>query len=696
MTEPSDLDERLERLQDKVLHPVQALMDAVVVQASPAGSSLVPMTRYHLETGGKRLRAVLPSLWAESLGADPLKAVPFGAACEMLHNATLVHDDLQDGDTHRRGRPTIWKRFGSPQAVNLGDAMFHYTFLLVDELDMPAESRTLLIRTVVQDTLRIIDGQEREFALKLSERPSMDDYLRMVRGKTSALMALAMGGGAVIADAPPPMVEAIRDVADNLGILFQVQDDVLDLYGSKGRGRPGEDVAEGKRSCLVVHALEHLPESERERLAHILDLPKEQTEDAHIQEVEQLFQRAASLDHCLEEIRRREKAAHTAAASTGHREVIRLTDYLSQLFLRPIQAVMQASRRQAPPPRPGPDGADEEEDTSFELRMLPEVSRTFALSIEALPPGLRSAVRTAYLVCRIVDTIEDDPRLASDRRQSLFRQFEALVRGEGDPAAFSQAPEWNLDTPDAELCRGAAHVFGSLHRLPPQIRAEIQPSVLEMASGMDEYTRRQAVEGALRIRDLADLDRYCYFVAGTVGRLLTGLFLQFAPVPDPSVQARLRASSVAFGQGLQLVNVLKDLEADLERGVCFLPEDILTRHGLDRSCLGASDRSPRGPWMDPVLHRAREHLEKAIEYTLSWPDAVPDAAEVRFFCAVPLTLALGTLSALESKGGPAPKLTRGEVLSVFGQARDAASDDARLRQLFEQWGAPRSPAPVGA
>ena len=184
MTENThDVKRTLEQLGAEHLPAILGLIEEIVVEGAPAGSSLPEMTSYHMSTGGKRLRALLPLAVAESLGRPARDLVPFGAACELLHNATLVHDDLQDGDTIRRDQPTIWVKYGEARAINLGDAMLYYTLMLVDALDAPVETRHRASNRVLKETLRVIDGQEREFLLKELGDPSPEDYIRMVEGK---------------------------------------------------------------------------------------------------------------------------------------------------------------------------------------------------------------------------------------------------------------------------------------------------------------------------------------------------------------------------------------------------------------------------------------------------------------------------------------------------------------------------------
>ena len=310
------------------------------VLADSADSTLASMCRYHLETGGKRLRALLPLLVAESLGDDPARLVPFGAACEMLHNATLVHDDVQDGDRMRRGRETVWHRFGTPQAINLGDAMFYYTLLLIQRLDVPIARREAAARRVLQETLRVIDGQEREFLLRRSERPDLTGYFTMVEAKTSGLFALPIAGAAALCGQTPPIVRGLQEAARHMGVLFQIQDDVLDLYGDKGRGMRGNDIREGKRSIMAVHALHTATTPDAERLAAILDKDRDTTTTEEVEEALQIFSRTGSLDYALEEVAQRRQRALTVPSLGDHPHLLSVIEAMSDLFLEPIQPIV--------------------------------------------------------------------------------------------------------------------------------------------------------------------------------------------------------------------------------------------------------------------------------------------------------------------------------------------------------------------
>jgi hydroxymethylglutaryl-CoA reductase len=333
---------RFNELRRVHLPAILELIEDTLAEATPEGSTLTRMCAYHMESGGKRLRALLPLLVAETLGVDPASLVPFGAACEMLHNATLVHDDLQDGDRFRRGVETVWHHFGTPQAINLGDAMFYYTLELVHRLQLPLGRRDAAARRVLRETLRVIDGQEREFLLKQVERPTLADYFAMVEGKTSGLFALPIAGAATLCGASGPIVRGLQEAARHMGVLFQIQDDVLDLYADKGRDARGSDIREGKRSALVVHALQHAPETDAARLRQVLDTERERTTDEEVAEAIELLTRNGALGFALQEIGSRRERARKVMQLVGDDQLTSVVTAMCDVFLEPIQPVIAA------------------------------------------------------------------------------------------------------------------------------------------------------------------------------------------------------------------------------------------------------------------------------------------------------------------------------------------------------------------
>jgi geranylgeranyl pyrophosphate synthase len=256
-----------------------------------AGSAMREMLRYHFESGGKRLRPLLTlgaaAAYGHKKGGEENQllqaALPYALAVELIHNATLIHDDIQDGDRARRGRETLWVRYSEAQAINCGDAWFFVPQLLVQDADYAPELKLSLLSLLQRKTLAVIEGQSQEFALKArfaqGEEISVPQYLAMVEGKTSALFSMPLLGGAQIAGAGALERRALEQSALHLGHAFQIQDDLLDLWGDKGRGEAGGDIAEGKLSYPLVLLLNQLPRGSagRKRVEEIVRASRDET-----------------------------------------------------------------------------------------------------------------------------------------------------------------------------------------------------------------------------------------------------------------------------------------------------------------------------------------------------------------------------------------------------------------------------------
>ncbi len=359
-----------------------------------------------------------------------------------------------------------------------------------------------------------------------------------------------------------------------------------------------------------------------------------------------------------------------------------------------LRAFTTVPAEPAPPP-PAPEApANLERDRAFCNEMLPKVSRTFALSITALPAALRDTIRVAYLLCRIVDTVEDDGVIDSRTRDKLFDQFDALMSDDRlSPAAFEKACAacslGGTAKADHVLCVESSAVFRAFRALAPEHRAAVRPHVLEMSRGMREFTRRADAAGKLRLGDMAELERYCYFVAGTVGKLLTALFELTVPSMPAHARSEARARAVSFGLALQMVNIVKDVAEDFGRGDCFLPTELARAEGITLDELLAPEHRPAALGVvRAVCDRAREHLRRAKEYTLLWP--IDEGADVRLFCTVPLALALATLHEVEAGHdtlvpGRTPKVSRGVVWQVFRDAKRATGDNLTLTWMLSHY-----------
>lgn len=279
---------------ESLIQRTSALIDAAFADSQERyfrGSPMREMLEYHYRSGGKRLRPALvigaALAYARAKGGDSealMRAcVPYALAVELLHNATLIHDDIQDGDRTRRGHPTLWVKYSEAQAINCGDAWFFVPQLLIQGADYSPAVKLELLSLVQSRILAVIEGQSQEFALKerfsRGEEISQAQYLGMVEGKTSALFSVPLVGGALVAGAGPLERKALEQSATSLGHAFQIQDDLLDLWGNKGREQVGSDIAEGKLSYPLVLLLARLGRGtpDRKKVEEIVRAPREQT-----------------------------------------------------------------------------------------------------------------------------------------------------------------------------------------------------------------------------------------------------------------------------------------------------------------------------------------------------------------------------------------------------------------------------------
>ncbi|MGH8398827.1 MAG: squalene/phytoene synthase family protein, partial [Gammaproteobacteria bacterium] len=224
--------------------------------------------------------------------------------------------------------------------------------------------------------------------------------------------------------------------------------------------------------------------------------------------------------------------------------------------------------------------ASADEALGYQDRILLGVSRTFALTIPQLPVALRIVVANAYLLCRIADTIEDEPALSAAEKQYFHTLFVQVVSGTGDAEQFSRelAPLLKgVSLPaEQELVGNTPVVLRMTQSFNPRQRATLIRCISIMCEGMPRYERNASVNG---LTDLRELDRYCYFVAGIVGETLTELFCDYSPEIARQREV-MTGLGVSFGQGLQMTNILKDFWEDHDRGVCWLPRDIFARVGV--------------------------------------------------------------------------------------------------------------------
>lgn len=331
-------------------------------------------------------------------------------------------------------------------------------------------------------------------------------------------------------------------------------------------------------------------------------------------------------------------------------------------------------------------------------KMLLLVSRTFALNINRLSGNLRKTVLLAYLYLRIADTVEDDSRLPVEEKLRLLKMFADIFRdgsdGEKSTRAFVAAlPEHfrSSKDPNYELCENALTVVPLLWIFDADSVKPVCETVVEMCEGMSASL--QSMEASLEkgwftLETMPDLSRYCYYVAGIVGKLLTKLFAAKNPAIDGERLSKMKTLDVSFGLALQLVNIIKDVREDSERKVCFVPETICRACGFESSpamFAPAANGKARAAVMRELVREAWKHLADAIEYTLLVPRRNP---RIRLFCLWPLFMAAKNLSLMGDcshlfDGESKVKITRADVKEIIRKTTLHFYSNSWIRKNFE-------------
>lgn len=320
----------------------------------------------------------------------------------------------------------------------------------------------------------------------------------------------------------------------------------------------------------------------------------------------------------------------------------------------------------------------------FQSEMLEAVSRTFALTIPQLPAALCRVVSNAYLLCRIVDTIEDEPALTGARKNYFCEQFLRTLNVPRNAEKFSRqlCVSLSSQTPPAEheLIRNVPRVLRITRSFSEPQREALHRCVSTMAKGMGQFQLRGEKQG---LQSLEDLDQYCYYVAGVVGQMLTNLFCLHSPEIAQNRKS-LMALAVSFGQGLQMTNILKDVWEDYQRGACWLPRKIFAEEGFDLNEL-TTGRNRQG--FDRGVRRligiTHGHLKNALSYSLLIPK---EETGIRNFCLWTIGLAVLTLRKINKHlyytDGSQVKISRSSVKGTILATRLAVQNDRLLKLLF--------------
>ncbi|MEX2162381.1 MAG: polyprenyl synthetase family protein [Anaerolineales bacterium] len=247
----------------------QALKEAIQPANTSGQEEFFRMLCYHLgwegegagqKATGKRVRPTLLLLTCAAAGGDWPRALPAAAAVELLHNFSLIHDDIQDESDTRRGRPTLWARLGTAQAINAGDAMFSLAHMSLELLETSASGSayTAAAKVLLRTSLQLTQGQYLDLAYEEAPHLNSDAYWPMIWGKTAVLIRTCTQLGALLADASAATIKAYMVFGEKLGLAYQVHDDLLGIWGdAEEMGKSAHsDLLSGKKSLPVLFALQ--------------------------------------------------------------------------------------------------------------------------------------------------------------------------------------------------------------------------------------------------------------------------------------------------------------------------------------------------------------------------------------------------------------------------------------------------------
>jgi geranylgeranyl diphosphate synthase type I len=269
--------------------------------------ALYNASRHIIESGGKRLRPYLVAKSCEIVGGNADDAVPYAAGLEVLHNFTLVHDDVMDNDDLRRGTPTVHTIYGIPMAIAAGDLLFSKVFeafLKHAPGHLTNEEILKSAKMVTEATILLCEGQ----ALDLSYPSTTDvveaDYIFMVGGKTSALFKACAQVGAIVGGATTKQIESLGKFAWDAGISFQLVDDILGVTADENKlGKPiGSDLREGKKTLIIIHALKNANSTQRELITKVLGNHNATKKD--IERIILILKEVGSIDYAIKKAER--------------------------------------------------------------------------------------------------------------------------------------------------------------------------------------------------------------------------------------------------------------------------------------------------------------------------------------------------------------------------------------------------------
>ena len=297
-------------------HKLQLIREAIDAQLTARSlgtrtpEGLFAPIDYTLRLGGKRLRPLLACAATAAFTTEWQRALPVAVAVEIFHNFTLLHDDLMDRSPLRRGQETVYRRWGDNTAILSGDAMSIEAYAALSEVE-DKSLLSLLLPRFSQMALEVCVGQQYDMEFETRTTVRVEEYMEMIRLKTSVLLGSSLELGALVGGATEEQARALYEVGLQLGLAFQIQDDLLDVYGDeKTFGKPiGGDIINAKKTLLLLYTLEQLKDKELARLQEILTFTPDERSH-YIDEVRALYDQAGTRSYAESKIARLTEAAY--------------------------------------------------------------------------------------------------------------------------------------------------------------------------------------------------------------------------------------------------------------------------------------------------------------------------------------------------------------------------------------------------
>ena len=318
---------------EELLKKVNEALDNVVYDRQPA--SLYDPIKYVLSIGGKRVRPVLTMLSYNLYKEDPLSIMPQAIGLETYHNFTLLHDDLMDHADMRRGHETVHKKWDANRAILSGDTMLLQAFERVEDCD-PAKLPAVF-KVFIQTTLEIGEGQQLDVEFETRNDVTEDEYIEMIRLKTSVLLACACKVGAIMADAPAEDIENMYKFGEKLGLAFQLQDDLLDVYGNPAvfGKNIGGDITSNKKTYMLINAVNRANPAQREQLMKWINA-KEFNRNDKVKAVTELYNEIGIRKLCEQKIEEyyQESLVNRAKVNLPEERKAELKAYAAEMMKR--------------------------------------------------------------------------------------------------------------------------------------------------------------------------------------------------------------------------------------------------------------------------------------------------------------------------------------------------------------------------